>query len=112
MEDRADVLGVLAARTKTKADEALEQDPGKISATGALGRWLTYTGCETGGSDYGPYVRVTFINEVDEPGWFFSSSDSLIGFFIGAKEADAFPFVARLHKGREKYDKMWIEVKQ
>lgn len=102
----------LAAETESKAKEPLEQDPGKISATGALGRKLTYTNSEAGTSEYGMFVRIFFVDENGEPGWFFSSAEILVHFFQSAKTADAFPFVARLRKEKGDYGKMWVELVQ
>lgn len=105
-----DALAALATRAREKADEELQPDPGKISATGAIGRKLTYTDSERGGSDYGVYCRVTFIDERDEPGWFFTSSEILVEFFDEAKVAELFPFVAIIRKKKGDYGKLYVEV--
>jgi hypothetical protein len=108
--EEIDILAALAAQAKTKADEELQPDPGKISATGAIGRKLTYTDSERGGSDYGVFVRVTFIDETDEPGWFFSSSEILVEFFDEAKVAELYPFVAIIRKKKGDYGKLYVDI--
>lgn len=103
-------LADYAAQTQEAALAPQEQDPGKISAQGAVGRKLTYTKATLGTGEYGVFQRVEFIDESNEPGWFFTSSEILVKFFQDCTVGEFFPFVARLRKEEGQYGKLWIQI--
>lgn len=102
-------LSELAEISAQRAAEELEPEPGKISATGTIGRKLTYVDSTLGTSEYGVFCRVSFMDELGEPGWFFTSSEILVDFFDACKKGDHFPFVGVMRKKKGDYGKMYCE---
>lgn len=109
MEGVENLLRDYAAAAKEKAAVELEQDPGKINATGTIGRKLIYTDSEIGTGEYGVWVRVKFIAEDESPGWFFSSSEVLVEFFDACKTAELYPFVGIMRKNKGDYGRLYLE---